>query len=142
MCNWVQFYEFLVKVQTGLVDEFVGQIQRIRGVHIAPFSLRAAIELAEMQRSLSKRTKSRIKVPSVDSRFKVKFDQQIVSIAKVESASLIYSDDKGLASYAKLFKIETVGIADLPLPPDSAQGVLQLDPPEAPAQADNGADGS
>ncbi len=132
--------EFLVRVRSGLVQEYVGQIQRIRGVVIAPFSLLAAVELAEMQR-MTIRRQGRIRAAGADSRAKVKFDQQIVAIAKVERASLIYSDDKGLAAFAKLFNIDTVGIAGLEPSPDTAQGSLHLLPREEPPTAGDPDDG-
>jgi hypothetical protein len=58
---------------------------------------------------------------------KVKFDRQIVAIAKVVGATVIYSDDKDVATLAKKQGIETIGVADLPLPKEDAQMTLQLE---------------
>ena len=58
-------------------------------------------------------------------RAKAKFDDQIVAIAAVEGASLIYSDDKDIAKLVG-GRLRVVSIAELPLPPEDAQGTLPL----------------
>lgn len=47
---------------------------------------------------------------------KVKFDRQIIAIARVVGASKIYSDDENLAKFAKRIGIEVISIWDLPIP--------------------------
>lgn len=121
--------EFLVRTKPEIVPELLGQLQRIRGVEIVPFAIKAAIEFSEMQRVILTTRGKRAK-GETETRAKAKFDQQIVAIAKSEGASTIYSDDHGLASYATRFKLAVIGIADLPLSPDSAQASLPLEPPE------------
>jgi hypothetical protein len=59
----------------------------------------------------------------------VKFDRQIVAIARTEGAQVIYSDDADLRRFARAAGIDVVGIADLPLPPESAQHGMPLDVP-------------
>jgi hypothetical protein len=46
----------------------------------------------------------------------VKFDRQIVAIAKVAGVMAIYSDDRPLRSFAGQQGLRVVGLADLPLP--------------------------
>jgi hypothetical protein len=121
--------EFLVRAKPAHIPAYLSQLQRIRGCHIAPFSTRAAIELAEMLRTLLLEGGGRLRKIESDTRAKAKFDQQIVAIAKVEGATTVYSDDAGLKNFAARFGIETIGIAQLPLSPDSAQGNLTLEPP-------------
>jgi hypothetical protein len=58
---------------------------------------------------------------------KVKFDRQIVAIARVAQASAIYTDDKNLAATAKRLNIPCFGLPDLPLPPETAQGTLPFE---------------
>jgi hypothetical protein len=123
--------EFLVRTRPESAPEYVGQLQRLRGCRIAPFAERAAIEFSEMQRTVLHEGRRRPARGEIATRAKAKFDQQIVAIAKTEGAAIIYSDDRGLAAFAKRFDIETIGVAKLPLPPESLQGVLPLDPPEA-----------
>ena len=56
----------------------------------------------------------------------MKYDRQIVAVAKVCGATTIYSDDKDVRTLAKTVKIEVIGVADLPLPPEKAQ--MDLEP--------------
>lgn len=57
---------------------------------------------------------------------KAKFDDQIVAIAAVEGAGKMYSDDPHIKKRAG-GRFEVIGIGDLPLPPESAQGSLPRD---------------
>ena len=57
---------------------------------------------------------------------KGKYDRQIVAVAKVCGATTIYSDDKDVRTLAKTVKIDVIGLADLPLPPEKAQMDLEL----------------
>ena len=47
---------------------------------------------------------------------KIRFDRQIVAIARTNGAKRIYSDDKDLAKFATKLGIEVVPTWDLPLP--------------------------
>jgi len=92
-----------------------------RHIVIAPFDERAAVEYAEMERT--RLAGPRIGVP----RQKAKFDQQIVAIARVEGAKLIYSDDRDIRRlWAEQHQV--IGVGDLPLPSVDAQIQLQFDP--------------
>ena len=122
--------EFLVRCTPESMADYMSYLQRLRAVKVAPFAQKAAIEFADMQRALIPAAGRRIKATELETRSKAKFDQQIVAIARAEGASTIYSDDAGLASYARHANIDTIGVADLPLSPDTAQGSLTLDPPE------------
>ncbi len=108
---------------------------------MVPFDARAAIEAAELIAAV-KTNKEKW-----DTWAKVKFDIQIVSIAKAESATIIYSDDQHIENLAKRLKIRVIRICDLPLPPPKedkpieagpigSQGQLPLGPPteETPEQ--------
>lgn len=52
---------------------------------------------------------------------KVKYDRQIVAIARVNSASAIYSDDVNLTSFARRGGLRVFSVADLPLPGSVSQ---------------------
>ena len=56
----------------------------------------------------------------------MKYDRQIVAIARVLQAPVIYSDDQGIRAIAKEAGITVVGIADLPLLPKIAQRELEF----------------
>ena len=57
---------------------------------------------------------------------KVKYDRQIVAIAKVAQATAIYSDDDDVKSIGKSVGIPVISFAELPLPPEAAQKELPL----------------
>jgi hypothetical protein len=91
---------------------------------VAPFDLKAAVELSfllEAQKALGKR-----KMSDRETWAKLKFDRQIIAIAKVHSAKTIYSDDLGVESVAKANGLKSVHTWELPLPPAAAQGELDL----------------
>ncbi len=107
---------------------------------IIPFDSRAAIEASDLIAAV-KTNKEKWETWA-----KVKFDIQIVAIAKAEAATLIYSDDRDIENYARRFKIRVMRICDLPLPPPppdetipiqevlmGGQGELPLAPPSMPA---------
>lgn len=79
---------------------------------LLPFDARAAIDTADLIAAI-KTSKEKW-----DTWAKVKFDIQIVAIAKAEGVSLIYSDDHHIETYAKRFNIRVMRICDLPLPPE------------------------
>jgi predicted nuclease of predicted toxin-antitoxin system len=78
---------------------------------LLPFDARAAIDAADLVAAI-KTNKEKW-----DTWAKVKFDIQIVAIAKAEGVTLIYSDDRDIENYAKRFGIRVMRICDLPLPP-------------------------
>lgn len=65
---------------------------------------------------------------------KVKFDQQIVAIAKVNGAAILYSDDEDLRGFAAQVQLTVVRLRELKLPPREAQMnlVLQTTPKPIP----------
>ena len=58
---------------------------------------------------------------------KVKYDRQIVATAKVEAADTIYSDDNDVQKLAAQAGLAVIGVAELPLPPEMAQGRLDFE---------------
>ena len=62
----------------------------------------------------------------------MKFDHQIVAIARVARATTIYTDDDGLQKLAISLAIKAQGVASLPLPPEDPQTKLDLTPPPEP----------
>lgn len=85
---------------------------------VKPFDEMAAVELAairlEMEKSLSKQ-ELRKQSPE-ETWAKMSFDRQIVAIAKVHRAHTIYSEDGGVAKFAKANNISPVRIWELPRP--------------------------
>lgn len=89
---------------------------------ILPFDSRAAIEASELI-AMVKSNKEKW-----DTWAKVKFDIQIVAIAKAEGARVIYADDKDIENLAKRVKIPVKRICDLQLPPPPSETVVDVGP--------------
>jgi hypothetical protein len=105
--------------------EWLAIISKSSVIRIADFDTLAAVEFAEINKlSLAGRQIG-------DLKRKIKFDDQIIAIAKVVQAKVIYSDDEGIKRRAPP-DITVIGLAELTLPPESAQGNLPLSPPAKP----------
>jgi hypothetical protein len=61
---------------------------------------------------------------------KVKFDRQVVAIARVVGATAIYSQDPQVKLHAQEIGISVLSLDDLPDPPAPPQIELELSPPE------------
>ncbi len=81
---------------------------------VAPFAERAAVEAAAAHREAIKAGDKREGAPSWA---KVKYDRQIVSIALVEGASAIYSNDGDIRRIGVSTALEVICLDDLPDPP-------------------------
>jgi|SRR5271169_1285664 len=82
---------------------------------IKSFDQKAAIEAAtQIREAMSGGDK---KAAAVGTWAKVKFDRQIVAIAKVEGVQTIYSDDQDVEAYAKAVGIKVITVEQLALPP-------------------------
>lgn len=79
---------------------------------LLPFDSRAAIEASELIEAVKKEQKSQ----PADTWAKIKFDIQIVSIAKAENATAIYADDIGIERHGKRVRIPVYRVCDLPVP--------------------------
>lgn len=86
---------------------------------IVPFNIKAAIEVAAMTKSAL--TGGDKKNGGEGTWAKIKYDRQIVAIARVAGATTIYSDDENIDKFAKKFGINVVGLSTLPLRPEEAQ---------------------
>jgi len=104
--------EILIRSKAD-VTEVIVKLNKYAVFEIAPFDQMAAIEMAE----IAKAELGRKRTDSATTYAKLKFDRQIVAIAKVRKVTTIYSDDAQVAALAKKVGIATIGVADLPLPP-------------------------
>lgn len=84
---------------------------------VAPFDARAAVEAAAAHREAIDRKNKKEGSPSWD---KVKYDRQILSIAIVEGASHLYSNDGDLKRISAGSPVEVLSLDDLPDPPFGA----------------------
>jgi hypothetical protein len=113
--------EVLVRAGNGRA-QYVAVLSDTWKFQIIPFDSRAAIETSE----LIAKVKSNREVWATWA--KIKFDIQIVAIAKAESATAIYSDDKDIENLAKRLKIPVIRICDLPLPPTGEETNIETGP--------------
>jgi predicted nucleic acid-binding protein len=93
--------------------ETIGRTYRFR---IAPFGQRAAVEAAARHREALRLGD---KKEGSASWAKLKFDRQIVAIAKVEGADTIYSNDGDIQRYAKTDGLTVIALGDLEGPPQA-----------------------
>jgi hypothetical protein len=111
--------EALVRAGAEASQQIVEHLQRYSVFSIEAFDTRASIEVAAMSREASVGGNKRGKSDATWA--KVKYDRQIVAIAKVHGATTIYSDDGDIGTLGKRAKINVVGLAALDLPPQKAQ---------------------
>jgi len=105
--------EFLVLAGKDAA-EYLNRIAEKKNILVKPFDEKAAIELAAIELEDRKGTSKRGSSNSPWT--KVRFDRQIVAIAKTNGAKRIYSDAEDLMKYATRAGIEVVRTWDLPLP--------------------------
>jgi hypothetical protein len=123
--------EALVRAGAAAAKEYLRAISRSPHFKIAPFDEKAAIELALMTQSAIKAGNK--KGGSDETWAKVKFDRQIVAIARVNGAGVIYTDDRNLRTFAFAHGLSTISVADLPIPAASAQTEMELEGQPSPA---------
>jgi hypothetical protein len=83
-------------------------------IRIESFDERAAVELAMRLRDARKGGDQREGLPITKNA--MKFDRQIVAISLVSGASVLYSDDDGVAKFAMGCGLAVKRVADLPVP--------------------------
>ncbi|HEX3861447.1 MAG TPA: hypothetical protein VHY35_07110 [Stellaceae bacterium] len=91
---------------------YLAKLQTTSAIRIEPFDQRAAIQVAWMANQPGDRPRT-----SAETYAKIKYDRQIVAIAKVCGATAVYSGDGQVRNYATRLQMMAYGLADLPLPP-------------------------
>ncbi len=108
-------------------SEVLEEIRKQSVFRIAPFDQRSSVECAvAIDRDLTAGDK---RGGSAATWAKVKFDRQIVAIAKANGAQQIYSEDGDIKKLAKREGIKVLSVADLDLPPADKQQSLDLKEP-------------
>ena len=86
---------------------------------VLPFDRPAALEAAKLiKKARGSDSLGKYATTHNTTRGKIKFDLQIMAIAKVRKAHTIYSDDSDMHRYAQELGITVSGAADLKLPPE------------------------
>lgn len=105
-----------VLVQAGSAGhDYLDRISNASAFRVVSFCQRAAVEVASMANDAKKSKKKR--VSSSQTGAKVKYDRQIIAVAKVHAVSTLYSDDSDLAKLGAKFGVMVTGAEALPLPP-------------------------
>ena len=120
--------ELLVKAGDA-GPKYLEIVARSKFFRVAEFGERAAVEAAALTREAIAKGNKRGATPEADWA-KVKFDRQIVAIARVVGAKAIYTNDDLLAKHARAVELDAIGLDDLPEPPVAPQLELGLDPIE------------
>ena len=105
--------EVLVHANDAMASylEVLNNTSRFR---IAPFDQRAAIELAAIIREVPSRS---LRVGTSSTRASLKFDRQILAIARVEGETTIHSDDDDMWNLGNSLDFKVIRTYDLPTPP-------------------------
>ena len=104
--------------------EYLERLDSESVFRIVAFDKRAAVEMAMMTKVAMDTGDKREGVKGTWA--KVKFDRQIVAIAKVAGSKLLYSDDPGVRTFGQNAGLTVIGTWELPLPPVNPQGSLDL----------------
>jgi len=98
--------------------DMIASINSSATLKVAPFDMKAAIELAEMNLEAVAGDK---KFGSEDPYQKTKIDRQIVAICKANNCDALYTTDRSLGNFAKRFGLEVRHLSDIPLPDEERQ---------------------
>ena len=109
-------------------NEYLEKFINSRNFELGSFDVKAAIELSLLN---DPDLQSGKKLDDKTTWAKLKFDRQIVSIAKAFRADRIYTDDVGLAKCAQKNGIASTMTWEIPLPPEAAQANLNLVVPDS-----------
>jgi len=104
---------------------YLDGLQSTRAIKIEPFGTRAAVECAALLDGAIKTGKRRRRPEETWA--KLKYDRQILAIAKVLGAATLYTTDDDLSALAERNGIHAVRVHELELPPVDAQ--IPLLPP-------------
>jgi hypothetical protein len=99
----------------------------------APFDVKAAVELAFLMDADGKQPK---KLSQHETWAKVKFDRQVIAIAKATGVKDLYTDDTSLSAVAQANGLTVHHTWELPMPPQKLQHELDLPQPK-PKEADD-----
>ncbi len=116
------FAEILVRVTPEAAAAYLDIFRKNSRIKLASFDARAAIELAEITRALATPSDKRGGLEA--SWAKIKFDRQILAIARVHQVDRIYTDDTTMSAAAEKLGMTVVRTCDLELPQEELQGSL------------------
>jgi predicted nucleic acid-binding protein len=117
--------EVLAKARAATA-EYIRILTKTAAFRVVPFDTKAAIELSQQFELAAATGDKRGGVPAEVSRHKIKFDRQIISIARATESRVIYSDDPDFKKLVGGKGPEVIDFASLPEPAEDAQLDLGL----------------
>ena len=114
--NLIKQKKIIIAIPTPVITELLsGPVKKVsnevlgKNIKVLPFDYRASIECADIFGYKNKQ-----KEPE-GAKAKIKFDCQIIAIAKANNITTIYTDDEQLTKRAKKLGIEVISSEELPL---------------------------
>lgn len=104
-------------------SDYLAEITSSYGFEIAAFDTVAAVEAAIMTAD-AKRSGGK-KAGSGSTWAKIKFDRQIIAIAKVRGVTTIYSNDEDIRKFGERENMKVIGVWDLPEPPPTQPNMFE-----------------
>ena len=116
--------------------DYLNILNTTRCFRVEAFDQRAAVELAAMTRDALR--DRNLRPDTQATRAKLKFDRQIIAIARTQRETTIYSDDSDIAKLAKPLEMEVIPLHELPSPPEDLLTRLELEPDDESRKPDAG----
>jgi len=110
-------------VQAG--QQWLQIVNQSKAFKVVPFDTKSVIEVALMAGHAVKGQRG--KSATVETYAKLKYDRQIVAIAKTEGATTFYTDDDRQGNLARQLGMTVRGLADLPIPTTAARRELPFE---------------
>lgn len=117
-------------VTADLLDKYLGNNGRFI---TCPYDVRSARILAEVEKP--ELTKGNKRSDRTETMARLKFDRQILSIAKRNNTEVIITSDKGFIKDACRYDLKTMCATEMELPPNIVQPKLNLVHSDVAAQA-------
>lgn len=99
-------------------DKWLSETQKNSSIRFASFDMRAAYEAAQIERSATGKDFRHDR-----SKQCIKFDRQILAIAKVSGVDTIYTIDNGFCADAKRNNMNIIRLHEMPLPPTTPEQI-------------------
>jgi PIN domain len=109
--------------------QYLTEIELQSNFYIQPFDELVAVELAAIELLARKRGQKRYPLPESVPWQKVKFDRQIVAVAKFHKAHTLYSDDGDIRAIAEDVGIKGVACWELEVPKGNPSLFDDIDSP-------------
>ena len=111
--------EIMVRAGVQAGQTWLAQMNQSKAFKVVSFDAKSAIEVAIMAGHTIKGEKG--SEATKETYAKLKYDRQIVAIAKTEGATAFYTDDGQQTNLAQRLGMTVRGLADIPIPTTSAQ---------------------